>query len=160
MVWSGLGGIRASGVWGSVRGFQVREGGENWADGPCTAPDLGAQRRRRGEPSCGAQGTLRGGRGTAKWQVGGPGRVPRKDLQRNAIASVLSAALCASLTLVQPKPPSGGLTQGPGACHPAFPAQPWSSPRPKELGHPDGVSGWSRKGRAAPRTWEGRSRPG
>lgn len=148
----GLVGSGTSGVWGPVRGFRVREGGENWVDGPCTAPDLGARRLLCGEPSCGAQGTLRGGRGTAKW----PGRVPRKDLQRNAIASVLSAllTLCASLTLVQPKPPSGGLKPGPGACHPAFPAQRWSSPRPKELGHPDGVSGRSRKGRTASRTWE------
>lgn len=48
---------------------------------PCAAPDPGAQRRRGGVPSCGAQRTLRGRRGTEGSRFEGLGELLGETFQ-------------------------------------------------------------------------------
>lgn len=119
----GLEGTGATRVWEPVRGLQVQEGGEDWVYRPCTAPDMGAQRRCRGVPSCGAQGTLRGRRGTEKWQVRGLGESQGKTFQDMTLPRPCRLSLltpCAFLTLVQPKPLAWGAYPGPRGLPPRF----------------------------------------
>lgn len=127
----------------------------------CTRSGRAETHRR--VPSCGVQGMLRGPCGTESGRSGGLGESQGKTSRSMSLPRPCGFSLlisCAPSTLVQPKPLCSGclLTLGPSASHPAFPAQPWSAPLPKELSHRVTLLAGRGKGKVAPRTWEGRSR--
>lgn len=108
---------------------------------PCAAPDLGAQRRRLGVPSCGTQGTLRGRRGTESGRSRGLGESQGKTFGMWDVPLPRPCLLPPPYPLLffdyswSHGPLPGVLTPGPVSCYPAFPALPWSSARPRELNH-------------------------
>lgn len=144
-----------------ARGLQVPEGGRGWAPRPCAAPDLGAQRRRRGVALLWSAG-----KEAKRDQAAGPGAwesVPRKDLLGPGHRLTLHFFDFISFRA----PLLGVPTPGPGS----LPALPWSSPGPRESTQPGEEGGGEPrvggqgpgKGQAAPghlgRTILIRSRP-